>query len=245
MDQLRHHYIKTLGIVEYVPKDYGDATPSLEIAETVSDSLRKSIPDSLSGGESWLAQRAPVSVAPEPVDTIVSKSVSIEANEAIEFKLAMWQPTDQLLVGAMASEALPTATESELLGQIVQSLEPLQNGLPQFELVQWPPFPGAEGGRQAAIDFVSTLLDARLNSGNISKLLIFGHKAATWLLPEQLCNELASSQSVVVGKVQAVLVPSFDEILSQPLLKRDIWQRIKQWSPLADFDPGRSQVIAE
>jgi hypothetical protein len=96
-----------------------------------------------------------------------------------------------------------------------------------------------------AIDFVSTLLDARLKSGNISRLLIFGHNAATWLLPEQLRNEGSVNQTVMVGKVQAVVVPSFDEILSQPLLKRDIWHLIKQWSPSADFDSVISQVKDE
>jgi hypothetical protein len=245
LDQLRHHYIKTLGIVEYVPKGYGDATPRVEIAETLSDSVPKSIPDSLFEEESPLAERVSLTGSPDPADTSVSKSVSSSATESIEFKLAMWQPNDQLLVAAMASEALPSATESELLGQIVQSLEVLQNGLPQFELVQWPPFPGAEGGRQVAIDFVSTLLDARLKSGNISRLLIFGHNAATWLLPEQLRNEGSVNQTVMVGKVQAVVVPSFDEILSQPLLKRDIWHLIKQWSPSADFDSVISQVKDE
>jgi hypothetical protein len=84
------------------------------------------------------------------------------------------------------------------------------------------------------------LLDARLKNGKISRLLIFGENAAKWLLSEQLSVERANSHVVMMGSVQAIVVPSFDEIFSQSLLKRDVWDAIKQWSPLADFDSGQA-----
>ena len=236
MDQLRHHYIKALGIVEYVPRGCADVVPERETSESKPDVVQKVALDSLSEGELSTAEQLPESGVVDPADSVIRESGADIAAVAIEFKLVLWQPSDGLLVCAIASEALPSATENELLSQIVQSFEPLQNGLPQFELIQWPPFPGAEGDQEAATDFVSTLLDARLKNGKISRLLIFGQNAAKWLLSEQLSVERASSHVAMVGSVQAIVVPSFDEIFTQSLLKRDVWDAIKQWSPLTDFD---------
>lgn len=245
MDQLRHYYIKALGIVEYVPRDYIDAVPRSETCDPMPEGPQEVVSDNLSKGELPTAERSPTSGFVEPVDIVVRDSVGDVATVAIEFKLVLWQPSDGLLVCAMASEALPSATENELLCQIVQSLEPLHSGVPQFELIQWPPFPGAEGDCEAATDFVSTLLDARLKNGNISRLLIFGEDTAEWMLSERFYIEGAINQTVTVDKVHAIVVPSFDEIFSQSLLKRDIWRAIKQWSPLARFDSSRSQHTSE
>lgn len=92
MDQLRHHYIKALGIVEYVPRGCADAVSERETSDPKPDVVQKVALDSLSEGELSTAEQLPKSGVVDPADIVIRESAADIAAVAIEFKLVLGSP---------------------------------------------------------------------------------------------------------------------------------------------------------
>jgi len=228
-EALRHQYLKSLGVVEYIPRDLvvdvevqnsnSADTPSsadpagvreklLELNSTDSDSIEE----------------------PENQTSVASVSAirSVEISD-IEVKLALWQPTEEILVCCSIEEALPDPVQTQLLSNILIAMGQGDGRLAQCEIAQWPPFENMTGGKEEAREFIATLLSARLDSSDTKLVLICGSAGAQWILSEKQKERVKDGNVELSAGVAAIIIPSLGEMIEDPELKREAWQRLQPW----------------
>ena len=226
-EALRHQYLKSLGVVEYIPRDLvvdvevqnsnSADTPSsadpagvreklLELNSTDSDSIEE----------------------PENQTSVASVSAirSVEISD-IEVKLALWQPTEEILVCCSIEEALPDPVQTQLLSNILIAMGQGDGRLAQCEIAQWPPFENMTGGKEEAREFIATLLSARLDSSDTELVLICGSAGAQWILSEKQKERVKDGNVELSDGVAAIIIPSLGEMIEDPELKREAWQRLQ------------------
>ena len=250
---LRNQYLQQLGIVQYVGRDLpvvagqpavqagpvpvalqSPESPQLPAAEgPVAESMgsrvnglirEKSMAELVNIGLEDSGQpKASKPAAP-------AEQVSAPASD-IKLRLALWQPTEELLVCSSVEDALPEPEQILLLGNILQAMGQGSGPLPQMELVEWPPYPNMAGDETEVREFLATLIQARIDSSATKILLLLGDMAAQWLLtPEQQAG-VSNGQVDVFGQITGLLIPSLPMMIEQPSCKRDAWQTIRYLSP--------------
>ena len=238
VDSLRHHYLKTLGITEYIPRDFVDdseeitqPSQSQPLTETRTATISQLLADHSEAPKVKVVEKPPVASI-EIVSNTETSSIETASviSDSAEVQIVLWQPADKLLVCSAVENELPSPEQLQLLSNILISMDPSSGVLPQLEIAQWPPFPNMQGGVIEARDFLSTLITARLESSQTQIILILGSRTADWVLSDQQQSDLEHGQVNVSNKVIAVMVPSLAEMIAQPNLKRQAWQTIK---PLA------------
>ncbi len=147
----------------------------------------------------------------------------------IEVKLALWQPTEEVLVCCSIEEALPDPVQTQLLSNILIAMGQGDGKLAQCEIAQWPPFENMTGGKEEAREFIATLLSARLDSSDIKLVLIFGSAGAQWILSEKQKDSVKDGNVELSAGVAAIVIPSLGEMIERPELKREAWQRLQPW----------------
>jgi len=238
VDSLRHHYLKTLGITEYIPRDFVDdseeitqPSQSQPLTEIRTAAISQLLADHSEAPKVKVVEKPPVASI-EIVSNTETSSIETASviSDSAEVQIVLWQPADKLLVCSAVENELPSPEQLQLLSNILISMDPSSGVLPQLEIAQWPPFPNMQGGVIEARDFLSTLITARLESSQTQIILILGSRTADWVLSDQQQSDLEHGQVNVSNKVIAVMVPSLAEMIAQPNLKRQAWQTIK---PLA------------
>ena len=68
-----------------------------------------------------------------------------DAEAPLALKFVFWQPSDQLLIATTADDQLPDGQQVNLLARIVAAIDNQLPGLPQFDLITWPPHPSMQG----------------------------------------------------------------------------------------------------
>jgi hypothetical protein len=240
VDALRHHYLKTLGIVEYIPRGFVDDSeesmpsvqyePSTEIRTTVIGQL---LGDHGERSEVLVADSSHAEVSRDiPVDeSATSVELTSVASVSIEVRIALWQPHDKLLVCSVLDNELPSPEHTQLLANILISMGHNTGALPQFEIAQWPPFDNMQGGEADAREFLSTLIGARLESSQTQMILMLGSVTTDWILSDQQKSDLEHGQVKIDEHVIAVVIPSLTDMIAQPELKRDAWNIIRPLAP--------------
>ena len=147
----------------------------------------------------------------------------------IEVKLALWQPTEEVLVCCSIEEALPDPVQTQLLSNILIAMGQGDGKLAQCEIAQWPPFENMTGGKDEAREFIATLLSARLDSSDTKLVLIFGSTGAQWILSEKQKDSVKDGNVELSAGVAAIIIPSLGEMIERPELKREAWQRLQPW----------------
>ncbi len=243
------YYLQTLGIMQYVPKDtvqLVDEVPagavfnesSLEIAEAPVD--RKTIDVvarmNLNFDEPVVTKKVSRTV---PVEKpVLSTTLESQGPAAlIEVKFSLWQPNSEVLVCSGVEGALADGDQMQLLTNILNAVGSGLHRLPQMELVEWPPYPNAEGDESEVREFLATLLQARLSAKPVKYILLFGEAAADWLLsPEQRSEQPSFGHLALTEEITALLVPSLSSMIDTPQLKATTWQLLKSVS----FAPAAS-----
>ena len=231
---LRHQYLKSLGVVEYIPRDL-----VLDVEEPNSNPLdTPSASDSAGAREKLLELHSDDSGSIEEsknqksvasVSAIPSAVISEDNISDIEVKLALWQPTEEVLVCCSIEEALPDPVQTQLLSNILIAMGQGDGKLAQCEIAQWPPFENMTGGKDEAREFIATLLSARLDSSDINLVLIFGSAGAQWILSEKQKDSVKDGNVELSAGVAAIIIPSLGEMIERPELKREAWQRLQPW----------------
>ena len=159
-----------------------------------------------------------------------SKQVATPASD-IQLRLALWQPTAELLVCSSVEDSLPQPEQILLLGNILLAMGQGAGPLPQMELVEWPPYPNMSGDEAEVREFLATLIKARIDSSATKILLLLGDTAPQWLLTQEQLATVANGQVEVFGQITALLIPALSTMIQQPDCKRDAWQTIRYLSP--------------
>lgn len=240
VDALRHHYLKTLGIVEYIPRGFVDdsegtlAPPKTEpLTEVRATAINQLLTEHAGIPEVIVAEKSPLIVSSGTLSdqSAASAEMTSITIESIEVKIALWQPHDKLLICGALDNELPSPEQTQLLSNILISMGHKGGVLPQFELAQWPPFANMQGGEIDARDFLSTLINARLESSQTHMILMLGSVTTDWVLTDQQKFDLKHGQVKVNEKVTAVVIPSLEEMITDPKLKRQAWDVIKPFAP--------------
>lgn len=212
--QLREHYLQTLGIMQYIPKDLAD-----EVMVDYSVALE--------------ADNAEINEIPQknyektPIDkSAVQAERTDDAEVPLALKFVFWQPTDQLLIATTTDEKLPDGQQVNFLAKIVAAIDNQSSGLPQFDVITWPPHPSMQGGEQEAREFIATLIKSRLSAKSTKLLLVLGQSAENWLFSKQQRSACDQGLLPIDSEVTAIIAPSLEQMLKKPQLKRDTWQII-------------------
>lgn len=232
--KLRDHYLQTMGIVQYIPKDFAQ---KIEVESLVEQApVAENLPQvtelkvsQRSEIESLLQAEPEVTPNKKLVEVAVSSDKTREDMSALAVQFAFWQPTDELLIATAVDGELPSSEQVNLLARVVAAIDNQSSGLPQFDLINWPPHKSMQGGEQEAREFLSTLISARLAANSTKLFLILGESAENWLLtPEQKINVKDGLLKMASGGT-ALIAPSLTQMLNQPQSKRLIWKMICQY----------------
>lgn len=229
--QLRDHYLQTLGIVQYVSKEHADEVV-IDIPVVKSSEVEAPAPkvSQSSAIESLLQAEPKATPNKKNSAKVVSSSDKVqEETAALALKFVFWQPTDHLLIATAVDDQLPDNQQINLLSNIVAAIDSQSSGLPQFDVVSWPPHASMQGGEPEAREFLSTLISSRLMARSIKILLILGDSAENWLLSAQQKSDINDGLLALSEEAMALTVPSLTQMLSQPQSKRLTWQIICQY----------------
>ena len=150
-------------------------------------------------------------------------STEEQAEETASFSILCWHVSDDLLVmnhfpyGRQASEA-----ERELLNNILRALMPFSGELLSTECIEWPMNPGADSALSGAKVQLSMFLQGRYKARPYRWLLAMGEE-----LPLLLDTAKGQNDMLPFCPVQAVCIPSLQDLLSEPLKKREAWQAMR------------------
>lgn len=239
----RDYYLKTLGIDEYLPKDLvaDNEMPVVEVLETAFNEPSKDVKiepisaeqllgsfDVSSDPSRVLEQAKTQPVSEVAVDPLGGKP---DPTVRIELQLALWQPTDELVVCSLIDQSLPDPDQIQLLSNILVAMGHGQINLPQMELAQWPPYPNAAGGEPEAREFLTTVIQARLEAKNSKMMLVLGMETARWILTEEQTANISNGQTNVFNEIVGLVIPSLEEMIEDPQSKRKAWNTIRFLSP--------------
>ena len=238
----RGYYLKTLGIDEYLPRDLSkdNAIPEVEVFETapiktrVDRIAKQASAEQVTG--SFGTSSEPVAEFPHTkaeslravVDSLGKKSDPIVN---IELQLALWQPTDELLVCSVVDRSLPDPNQIQLLSNILVAMGQGQGKLPQMELAEWPPYPNAAGAEPEVREFLTMVIQARLDAKKSKMMLMLGMKTASWILTGEQLSKITHGHIDVFNEIIGLVVPSLDEMIEDPQSKRKTWNTIRFLSP--------------
>lgn len=212
--QLREHYLQTLGIVQYIPKDLADEVMvDNSVAPEADNAEIKEIPQNNN-------EKTPID------KSAVQAERTDDAEVPLALKFVFWQPTDQLLIATTTEEQLPDGQQVNLLAKIVAAIDNQSSGLPQFDVITWPPHPSMQGGEQEVREFIATLIKSRLAAKSTKLLLVLGQSAENWLFSKQQRSACDQGLLPIDSEVTAIIAPSLEQMLKKPQLKRDTWQII-------------------
>jgi hypothetical protein len=215
--ELRDWYLSTLGVVQYRPRDSEpvalDFKPDTvgEVANTVPSEVVVALPENseLSGAE--------------------DKPADLHEEQIGSFRLACWQPSDDLLViNGLAPGSVPLQEESGLLANILRAVGRLGDGFSPPQLIDWPPLAADQTGKQGAEAMLSVFVEARVKKQGVLWVLLMGELPAALLLPSRPAYPSSVGRiEELPGGARAIVTPRLQEMLAAPELKGETWRTIR------------------
>jgi hypothetical protein len=145
---------------------------------------------------------------------------------SITLTFALWQATDELLICTAVDDQLPDQQQITLLSNIVAAIENQVFRLPQCEIINWPPHANMQGDKEEIREYLSTLINARVDALSTKALLVLGEVAQQWLLNTEQRAESDEGIVALTDSLTALMVPSLPEMLDNPDCKRITWRVI-------------------
>jgi len=237
------YYLQTLGIVQYVPKEsvlLVDEAPAVAFNDRSLDDAEEAVVDrktvdvaarmNLNFDKPVAPKQASAIAAPVKATVSATPEPKTET-ELIEVKFSLWQPNSEVLVCSGVEGVLADGDQMQLLTNILNAVGCGIHRLPQMDLVEWPPYPNADGDENEVREFLTTLLQARLKARPVNYILLLGDSAADWLLSSQQRGEQSGFGSLALTpETTALLLPSLGNMIDTPQLKASAWQVLKSVS---------------
>ncbi len=239
--ELRNWYLSNLGIVQYLPRSEepvelpfysasdshpvlgSQSVPDIEEVRLATSSVKEKVASVLE-----LVSETTNNVTP-PVKEPVPERKSDSTTMALNFRLACWQPSDDLLVFNQFPPGVnPEPEHTQLLSNILKAIGRLSGGLSAPEIIDWPMSHGGEVDKSAARSMLSVFLDARVTKRGVLWVLLMGELAAELLSPsEKAYSDLVGVTEEISGGAKTIVVRSLQEMLHHPDTKAETWQAIK------------------
>jgi len=218
---LRDWYLSTLGVVQYRPRDTEPVVLDLhsqivtEVVNTVPSEVVVALPEKpeLPGAEDELTD--------------------FQEEQIGSFRLACWQPSDDLLViNGLAPGSVPLQEESGLLANIIRAIGRLGDVLSSPQLIDWPPLAVDQTGKPGAEAMLSVFVEARVKKQGVLWVLLMGELPAALLLPSRSAYPSSvGHMEELPGGARAIVTPSLQEMLAAPELKGETWRAIRVMTP--------------
>lgn len=251
----RDAYLTALGVVRYRPRPAsGDAAAaSAELAEQqFATALAPTAPgmpaaesaDSASAArvehsESPLAGlreqvRAPGAVARAGSEVPSQPAAACaETATALAFRLACWQPVPDLLVfDAMPAGGWPDRERLALLSNMLRAIGRLPGPLAAAEVIDWPPFAGADASLAGARESVALFVAGRMATAPFRWLLAMGEMSWRCLGAES--HLAVGDELALAGAARVILLPGLADLLAAAERKAETWRAIRKLAPAAN-----------
>jgi hypothetical protein len=156
-----------------------------------------------------------------------TKPVTIDA-----FSLSIWRPVEGVMIIDSRNTKLALPTEL-LLNNILRSVFSNQALKPQEEVLRWPMIENSFAKRTEddARTELQTWLSVQNEIRSVRYLWLMGSNAATYLLPAQtvLADTLFQSITLTDSNIQALSLPSLNELLQKPATKQKLFSALRQY----------------
>lgn len=232
--QRRDRYLNALGVVRYVPRDSYDVVAERAApAKVAAGTQTAAQADTRSGSpEQSVTAVVETPAAEKPHKPPAKKTRDIESPaetesaEAIHFRLAFWQPSDQLVVlSSMPSGVRPGQGQQEMLANLLRAIGHLPQPLPRVELLDWPMSPGADASLEGARELLTAFLGVKHRLKPFSRALLMGDTAAR-LVGSEATPAVGEKVPLSCG-AEGVVTHSLYEMDGDKNLKRDTWAAIR------------------
>ena len=148
------------------------------------------------------------------------------------FNLSVWRPFPNTMVIDSRNTKLALPTESFLQNILaaIKSAEPMSL---REEVLRWPMVENSFAKRTAADARVElqTWLSVQHEIHSLKYLWLMGANATNYFLPanQNYLDSLFKTVKLEFASVEAVILPSLNEILKAPLTKRDVYSTIAKY----------------
>jgi hypothetical protein len=150
------------------------------------------------------------------------------------FSLSVWRPFDNLMIIDSRNTKLALPTEL-LLTNILRSFFPKEKLELKSEVLRWPMIENnfATHTNVDARTELQTWLSVQCEIRPIKYLWLMGDNAAIYFLPEETerNNYLWQPALLASLSINALILPSCNELLQQPLLKNQLCSSFKRYYP--------------
>jgi hypothetical protein len=171
--------------------------------------------------------RAAPEIPPEPA------IVPVGAPAALAFRLACWQPAPDLLVlDAMPAGGWPDRERMTLLANILRAIGRLPGPLAAAEMIDWPPFAGADASLAGARESLALFIAGRMATAPFRWLLAMGE--TSWHCLGADSAHTVGTELALAGAARAILLPGLADMLASPERKAATWRAIRHLAPAAN-----------
>ena len=243
--QLRSWYLSSLGIVPYISRDAAQVSHSIEAGTALAEPSLPEKPagkaaarprvaldfDTTAEGSPKLKSSVSTSAEQPPKELPNESGQSSSAVEQVApFRLACWQPCDDLLViDSLEPGEQPGLERTQLLSNILVAINRGTDQLGSAELIDWPTSPATSGSpptEDGARALISVFLDIRIKQRGVCWVLLMGESAAAYTGDKQ-AEFAVGQQRELSGGARAVLTHSLKSLLVNPAGKAETWQAIR------------------
>ena len=234
----RDRYLAALGVVRYRPRPAPGAPAAAESdrraepVPTPRDALPPAVPES-----DHISARALPEPGPPPAPLAQSPAADgggqqpAPAAAPIALRLACWQPVPDLLVlDALPPGGWPDRERTALLSNILRAIGRLPGPLAAAEVIDWPPFAGADATLTGAQESLALFLAGRRVNTPFHWLLAMGEMSWRCLGAEP---PQGAGDRLALGDAEAILLPGLAEMLASPESKAETWRAIRPLAPVA------------
>ncbi len=260
MDAARRDlYLTALGVVRYRPRPApGDVAATSSVAsEQSSATVTATAPVPATPGAAateWVSPTPPVpevdrsasplaalrdqtraSVAVTRVVPEVRSESTVPEGEpaALAFRIACWQPAPDLLVfDALPAGGWPDRERMTLLANMLRAIGRLPGPLAAAEVIDWPPFAGADASLAGARESLALFVAGRMATAPFRWLLALGE--ISWRCLGADSGHTVGTELALAGDARAILLPGLADMLAAPARKAETWRAIRQLAPAAN-----------
>jgi|GEM_PF-1930086 len=232
METLKQQYLDAMGIRIWVPRG-SDVVQQTPILEPALEREGPPLPTRPPKVKEPMKADDPSPVASENIAAPPNDSDEI-AEQTVEFRLACLYIPEVAFISCDMSLSGPgelTPEQHKLMRNLLAALGVQLQDQNQWNVFSWPMLRNVkmDQGEQVAREAVNSFLAAQLEDANINFALLIGRDAEAYML------ESIKPRLPVAAKVVAIGV-SAQDMLEQPLVKRDVWTAIQIFRRLQDVD---------
>lgn len=160
-----------------------------------------------------------------------SQGISSTVTPTIEaFSLSVWRPIDNVMIIDSRNTKLALPTDA-LLKNIISRIFPKTSLVFKEEVLRCPMIENSFAKRTAddARAELQTWLSVQCEIKPISYIWLMGDNATNYLIKDTETNLLWKTALIADSNVQALILPSLNELLMNPLLKKSLFSAIRQY----------------